>query len=568
MSASRISDLLPVQNLGDGATRQGLHDYQWEAVVRIQRTRRLILADQPGLGKTFEILVALEQSGLLERPGAISLVLAPKIVAQIGWKKEIERFVRPAYPNLRIVYAFDGTTAAREHAVRTALAIAGRSDPRAGDEWAEADLLGNGPILIIANHNAIDFKPGQPIKIPSLLAPLYDAIIVDEAHLVLPTRVNADAADRTRFWHGLSVLRHHPLQLRIPVSGTMYRGKLENLLGYKRFMYPHLPEFHSFWGWVAKNFRTYKKVVNRRGTTVTMIEQKPINPLEWLNWQKANVLRRTKQEVLPQLPPKQYHNIELDLTPAMKKAYDDYEANLELEVEARAAAGLLESASNVAMKMYLRGRQLATCIWDYTTTVGGGSRSEHGVPLTVAEGEAPKLDWIVEFLEERQETGAKVVIASGFTQILEWLERHLTDRLPWLDVALLTGETVTTRRSDIEESFQRGSLQVVLLSQTIGVGITLDAADDLILVDVPKDPDTVEQVEDRVHRAGSFHQVNIWRLISIGTLDVDVVKAQDATYKKLRDLTDAARGVDNARVMLNKVTARSTRQRGKEAARG
>lgn len=151
--------------------------------------------------------------------------------------------------------------------------------------------------------------------------------------------------------------------------------------------------------------------------------------------------------------------------------------------------------------------------------------------------------------------------------MLDWLKVEIGKRLPTLDVAVLSGATSTGQRSTIEQDFQQGHLNVILLSQTIGVGITLDAADDLILIDVPKDPDTVEQVEDRVHRAGSFHQVTIWRLISIGTYDVDVVRAQDATYANLRRLSDSSRGVDESRKMLNKVTARATRTRGKETTR-
>jgi hypothetical protein len=544
MTSSRISDLLPEQNLGGGRTRQGFHGYQWDGIDRIHTEFRIVLADQPGLGKTFQILGTLERAGLLERSNTVSLVLAPKIVAQIGWKREVERFVTPAYPDLRVLYVHEGSGTQKRKVLQEGLALdAFRYRP---------------PVLIIANHNAIDFKPGKPIRVPELLQPVYDAIIIDEAHLVLPTRVNADAADRTQFWHGLSVLRDHPMQYRVAVSGTTDRGKLENRLGYWRFLRPTDLRYRSFWGWVNSTFRTYDRVVNRRGTKVRMIEQKPLDMIAWLAMDKAHVLRRTKAEVLPELPPKQYMNIEGEMSKRMVAAYARYEADLLDEADRLAGLGMPESASALQMKMYLRGRQLATCEWDYTTTVGHGHRSEHGVPLPAEEGDAWKLDWLVQFLREREE-GQKVVIASDFTQVLDWVAVHLVAALPELQLAVLSGDTSDTSRFAIEEDFQRGTLQVVLLSQSIGVGITLDAADDLVLVDVPKDPDKVEQVEDRVHRAGSFHQVTIWRLISVGTMDVKVVKAQDATYAKLRAISDHSRGVDNRRKMLNKVTGKATR---------
>lgn len=534
---SAISDLLPAQSTSDGE-RQGFFDYQWDAIDTLLAHPRHVLADQPGLGKTFEILGALEVRGDLTEPGRITLILAPKIVAQIGWKPAIERFVRPAYPGLHVVYAFDGSAAKKEADVADAL------------RWTHDE-----PVLIVANHNAIDWprRQGKPPRIPSLLAPYYSAIVVDEAHLVLPTSENATSANLTQFWHGLTALREHQRQARWAVTGTPDRGKLENRLGTWRFLWPSDPQFSLFWPWVTRNFRTYKRVVNRRGTTVTEIEQKPLDVLGWLNFDRAHILRRTKQEVLPQLPPKQYINVDLDMTPRMKAAYKAYEDELFRIADQRLDAGLEESARYLKMKMYTRGRQLAICEWEYETT----HASEHGTPLPAKEGDSPKLDWLVEFLAERAGTGAKVVVASDFTQILEWLHTHLWERIPGIQMRMLTGDTSDGHRAAIQEAFQTGDLDVVLLSQRLGTGITLDAADDLVLVDVPSDPDKVEQVEDRVHRAGSFHQVTIWRLISLATKDVAIVKQQDATYAKLRRLSDSSRGVDNSRKI--------TKQKGQAA---
>ena len=544
---SKISAALPVQNLGGGKTRQGFHDYQYAAIDRMVRNQRLILADQPGLGKTLEVLGTLERANLLTEAGAVSLILAPKLVAQSAWKPDIDNFVRAAYPDLRVVYAYTGSSAKKQKDVATALAD--RSTP----------------LLIIANHNAIDFKPGKPIKVPALLGPEYAAIIIDEAHLVLPTTHSHNDASRTQFWQGLSVLRETPLQIRIPLSGTPFRGKLENILGYYRFMDPTNPAYDSFWGWARNNFRVYKQIVDRHGREIDKIEQRPKHPLEWIELQERTVLRRTKAEVLPQLPPKQYHNIELTLTPAMKKAYDGYEQALRDEADRAADNGFTEAAGHLEMRMYLRGRQLATCQWEYATTVVNGTRSEHGTPVPTSKVEdSPSLEWIVQWLLERDSDDCKVIIASAFTELLEWLKVELKKYAPEFWSEVLSGSTSDRQRDNIRVDFQKGDLNIVLLSQSVGTGITLDAADDLILVDVPNDPDAVEQVEDRAHRASSFNQVNIWRLIPEGTVMVDAVKKLDATYAVLRGITDSVRGVDQTRDMKNKVTARRRRSHGLE----
>ena len=544
---SKISAALPVQDLGNGETRQGFFDFQRDAITFLQQKQQVILADQPGLGKTLEILGTLEAATLLERPGAISLVLAPGLVAQTAWKPIIDDFVADAYPNLRVVYAYTGTSAKKQKAVSEALADTST------------------PLLIVANHNAIDFKPGKPIRVPALLGPMYDAIIIDEAHLVLPTRVDAQAADRTQFWQGLAVLRHHPLQLRIPMSGTPFRGKLENILGYYRFMQPTNPEYSSFWGWTMKHFRTYERIIDRRGRTALAIDQKPRNPLQWIEMQQATVLRRTKLEVLKQLPPKQYENIVLPMTPAMKQQYEGYESALRLAADQRAEAGFEESAGYLDMKMYTRGRQLATCRWEYAYDISStGARSESGTPLMGKPEDAPKLEWILQFLRSRDADTVKVVISSAFTGILEWLRESIVEYAPEYSAEVLSGSTATGKREQIRESFQKGGLNVVLLSQAMGTGITLDAADDLILTDIPNDPDVVEQVEDRVHRATSFNQVTIWRLMSEGTKDIEVVKKQDKTFARLRGITDSTRGVRESRKMLSPVSARQRRSTGLE----
>jgi hypothetical protein len=92
-----------------------------------------------------------------------------------------------------------------------------------------------------------------------------------------------------------------------------------------------------------------------------------------------------------------------------------------------------------------------------------------------------------------------------------------------------------------------------LLSGRMGVGITLDAADDLILLDLPYDPDMLEQIEDRIHRASNMHQVTIWTLIGVGTIDQVVAQTIARRYRVTRQSLDGRRGVDFERKVLSKI---------------
>jgi SNF2 family DNA or RNA helicase len=90
------------------------------------------------------------------------------------------------------------------------------------------------------------------------------------------------------------------------------------------------------------------------------------------------------------------------------------------------------------------------------------------------------------------------------------------------EVLTLTGATSDKKRADLVARFQdpNDSLQVVVINRKAGgESITLDAADDMIVIDPPWISDDDEQLYARIHRVSRVHQVTIYRLISTGTID-------------------------------------------------
>jgi SNF2 family DNA or RNA helicase len=132
-----------------------------------------------------------------------------------------------------------------------------------------------------------------------------------------------------------------------------------------------------------------------------------------------------------------------------------------------------------------------------------------------------KLDWIEEFLYERRWHDGKVVIASSFTEWIEFLSGQLAaEGYPNL---MLTGKTSDKARADLVRRWQRDPDDdhrvAIINTKAGGVGITLDAADDMILTDIPWKSDEEEQVTDRIHRVSRIHNVTVYRLVSRGTVD-------------------------------------------------
>jgi SNF2 family DNA or RNA helicase len=494
-----------------------LYDYQKEAATRISEARRILLADQPGLGKTLEVLGALEVAGIFDRP-SVTLIVTPIINAQTTWRDTVERFLKPRYPDLSLIDVSKGT---------------------ASQKSKQFDkVYPDGPVVVLANHNALDMTT-KGVRVPQLVTPMYDAVIIDESHMVLPIK---DPRSLTNFWKGLGKVKMTDSCIRVAISGTPDRGKLDNRYGTWAFLYPE--RVGTKWSWLEENFWMAEQKVSRTRTIKVATSLK--NQGMWLERDKAWMIRRTKQEVLPQLPPKRYVDVEIELGKEQRSAYLGQQMISERKI---LDARIEERDSGEAMVFALRARQLSTCSW----------HEEEGKVLPTVGGQSAKLDWLMEWFNERgfiewdsmADSTAKVVIVSSFSKVLHWLKAELDER--GIECAVLDGATSDVARSTIQTDFQTGRLRVVLLSGGMGVGINLDAADDLIMLDSPYDPDRIEQIEDRVHRASNMHHVTIWNLIAVDTIDQAIMEKVSKRYTTTRTIMDGSRGVEFGREVVARI---------------
>ena len=491
-----------------------LFDYQKLAAKRIQQDRRVLLADQPGLGKTLEVLGALELDNLFNNWGANILILTPIINAQTTWRDSIVRWVQDKY-DVVLIDVSKGTATQKNKAFAN---------------YDERKVN-----IVLANHDALAMT-SKGVRVHGIVELTYDAVIIDESHLVLPIK---DPRKATNFWKGLSIVKMADNAIRVAVSGTPDRGKLENRYGTWKFLHPD--KVKNKWSWLEENFFIVEQKVSRTRTIKTTAGLR--NQDAWLDRDRSWMVRRTKTEVLPQLPPKRYVDVEVELGASQRSLYFNQQT---LSAEKIYDAKMEERDNSEAMVFALRARQLATCSWS--------SDSEHPVPIT--GGESAKLDWLVSWLDERgfiesdsfADNKAQVVIVSQFSRVLHWLKEELNARNIY--AAVLDGSTSDVNRTKIQNDFQVGNLRIVLLSGSMGVGINLDRADDLIMIDSPYDPDRIEQIEDRVHRASSNHHVTIWNVIAVDTIDQAIMEKVSDRYETTRTLMDGSRGVDFARRVL------------------
>jgi SNF2 family DNA or RNA helicase len=161
-----------------------------------------------------------------------------------------------------------------------------------------------------------------------------------------------------------------------------------------------------------------------------------------------------------------------------------------------------------------------------------------------------KFDWILQFLRERgldtpEPTGSRVIIASQFTKHINLFAKELQTKHS-VRCYVLTGATAIEDRVRYQEEFQSGKLsngkpspEVMLLnSKAGGNSITLDAADDMVVIDRRHSSDDQVQLEDRIHRLSRIHSVNIWNLVSRGSIEEKILKVTLATGMSLKRILD------------------------------
>ncbi|NBU23371.1 MAG: DEAD/DEAH box helicase [Actinobacteria bacterium] len=487
-----------------------LWEKQKQAVEFIVDRRRVLLADQPGSGKTLMSLAALEADGCFTN--GLVLILAPKFPARTTWLKDhVMKYVAPTGVN---VYDLTSGTAEAKN-----------------DRLLEVQT----PAVVVANHDSLAISPNGERRVPRLFDHTYDAIIIDESHRVLPT--DADARyDMTQFWRGLSRLSIHSQALRIAVSGTPDRSKLENRYGTLKFLFPEVYTNHKHW--MFTNFIMESRTIRLPGgrTKDIVVPQQLRSPLEWVARDQLYLVRRTKAEIQEGRPAKQYINVTLDMAKPQRKAYMDL-------MKDHFSGNSKMTPAVVA----LRSRQLAISSgWDFDNNQIGDSFS------------STKFEWLVEWLEARgymdqsPQDGppSKVVVASSFVATLQWIKRELAKL--GVTAEILDGSTSQTERARIQAEFQdhQSSLRVVLISMNMGVGIDLDAADDLVFFDVPYSSDDAEQVEDRIDRLSRIHRVTIWWLLSNDSIDLAIAGENTERFQVSRELLDGSRGVEFARQIL------------------
>ncbi len=439
---------------------------------RVQRYGGALLADDMGLGKTIQTIALIEHLQQTEGPGEGPVLVIATTSLLGNWQAEFARFA----PGRR-VRVIHGT--GRESA---------RDAAKPGD-------------VLITSYGTLARDLAWHLR------QHYQLVVADEASLMRnPDTDYAKAAAKLR------------ADYRIALTGTPVENSVRDLWSIFRFIQP---------GWLGsrEHFRErYELPLAQPGTSSQSLRVLQLKTSPF-------VLRRTKQEVAPELPGKLEIDEFCDLSRDQWGVYREILAEGRRQVEALSDQRLTGPARMRILTVLLRLRQ--TCC--DLALLQNDRLNKLSVPRRSA-----KLERLMILLEEAREGGHRTLVFSQFSKQLQEIEKCV--QAAGLRHLRLDGQT--RNRQELVDRFQDPSgPEVFLISlKAGGYGLNLTAADTVIHFDPWWNPAVEAQATDRAHRIGQTRPVTVYRLLTRGTVEEKVLRLQSAKREMARAIDEAGGG--------------------------
>jgi superfamily II DNA or RNA helicase/F0F1-type ATP synthase epsilon subunit len=443
---------------GDQLLKIPLYDYQLRGAIFLACRGRSILGDDMGLGKTVQTMAAVE---LLARERGIErvLVVAPASV-KYQWESEIRKFTE-----------------------RTVQVIEGGQEDRLG-QYAQP-----------AFYRLVNYEQVLRDR---------DALNAWNADLIV-----LDEAQRIKNWESKISRAVKKLRSRyaIVLTGTPLENKLEELYSIVQFvddrrLGPAFQFLHEH-----RRLDDQGRLTGYRNLDKVRDKLAPI------------LLRRTRAEVLHQLPERTDNTIYVEMAAEQRRPYEEQRIALARLLQKRILTDL-DRKRILCCLANLRMLCDSAFLFDKATNI------------------SPKLDEFTELMQDLvQEGGHKAVVFSQWEVMLS----QAAERLRHLKVnhALLHGRLPGKDRRKLLEQFQNDPACRVLLSTDAGgTGLNLQVADTVINLEVPWNPAVLEQRVGRVHRMGQNRPVRAIHFVTRGSIEERVLKTIEIKRQLFAGLFD------------------------------
>ncbi len=445
-----------------------LRGYQCEGIGWMHFLRQFsfggCLADDMGVGKTAQVLGLLETRRELRAKGELD---KPSLVIVpksliFNWKREVERFT----PQLDVL-DFTGIDRHRNN-------------------FADYDL-------ILTTYGTLR-RDAHRLK-----DTVFDYVILDEAQAV--KNAGTESAKAVRLLRG---------DHRLALSGTPVENHLGELWALFQFLNPGILGASSV-------FQLDDGAMRNPNEESRKLLAHALRPF---------ILRRTKEQVAKELPPKIEQTIYCEMEPRQRTLYNDlrqhYRDSLLNKID---SDGVAKSKIQV-LEALLRLRQ-AAC-------------HPGLIDPKFLKDDSAKLDVLLDQLREILDEGHKALVFSQFTSLFAILCTRL--KISGTEYEYLDGKT-RDRQTRVERFQNDPECRLFLISlKAGGLGLNLTAADYVFILDPWWNPAVEAQAVDRAHRIGQARQIFAYRLIARDTVEEKVLQLQETK----RNLADAIIGAQNS----------------------
>lgn len=420
-----------------------------------------VLADDMGLGKTIQIIALLLDCK--EKEGhKTSLVVSPSSLA-LNWKNEVEKFA----PELKIKV------------------ISGNAEER-------KDLINDIEKydLIVTSYDLLK----RDIEVYEEKDYAFRFIIADEAQYLKNNNTkNAKAIKQIK------------ANTRFALTGTPIENSLAELWSIFDFIMPgYLFSYRQF-------KTTYETAIVKENDEETM------NKLKMLI--EPFVLRRTKKEVLTELPEKTITVLKNEMGEEQRKIYLSYLLKAKQEIQEEINVNGYEKSQIKVLAALTRLRQICC---------------HPALFIDNYQEPSSKLEQCLEIIEDGITAGHKILLFSSYTSMFEIIEKELKNRK--IEYFKLTGATKVNERIELVDEFnQNPEIKVFLISlKAGGTGLNLTGADMVIHYDPWWNISAENQATDRAYRIGQKNNVQVYKLITKDSIEEKIYELQ----QKKAELTD------------------------------
>lgn len=445
-----------------------LREYQKNGFQWLQMLEKYelggILADDMGLGKTIQVITLVLKYKEEQKEKLPSIVIAPSSLT-LNWKNEIQKFA----PTLETI-VINGSLEQRKKKIK---------DIKKYD-------------LIITSYDLLK----RDLELYEKEDITFKYAIADEAQYIKNSNTqNAKA------------LKSIKAETRYALTGTPIENSLAELWSIFDYIMP---------GYLFK-YKKFKQLYE-----VPIVKDNDMYSMKKLKMLiEPFILRRTKKEVLTELPEKTITILNNEMEDEQQKIYLSYLAKAKQEAMQEIEINGVEKSHIKILALLTRLRQICC---------------HPSLFLEDYNQDSSKLKQCIEIIKDGIEAGHKILLFSGYTSMFDIIEKELLKED--INYYKLTGKTNVNERIELVEDFnQNENVKVFLISlKAGGTGLNLTGADMVIHYDPWWNISAENQATDRAYRIGQKNNVQVYKLITKNSIEEKIYELQEKKSKLINNV--------------------------------